>query len=148
VLAGGGLNARAPIVPVPDSRSLSRQRGIPASYRLMHGFGSHTCSFRNAKGERVEFQFRTQQGIRNLTGAKAGHAIAGDRETHQRDPYDAIEDELRVDNLDLATFICVTSIEAMTHNAVLHRSDMLSDATVEEFIDAAARRVVGYLGSS
>jgi AcrR family transcriptional regulator len=54
-------------------------------------------------------------------------------------------DEIRVDDLDLATFICVTSIEAVTHNAVLHRSDMLSDTTVDDFIAAAARLVVGYL---
>ncbi len=41
-------------------------RGIPASYRHMHGFGSHTYSFWNAAGERfwVKFHFRTRQGIR------------------------------------------------------------------------------------
>src|SRR5690606_19098045 len=46
-------------------------RGIPASYRHMHGFGSHTYSFINAQNERfwVKFHFRTQQGIRNLTDA-------------------------------------------------------------------------------
>ena len=38
-------------------------RGIPASYRHMHGFGSHTFSFINANNERfwVKFHFRTQQ---------------------------------------------------------------------------------------
>lgn len=38
-------------------------RGIPASYRHMHGFGSHTFSLINAKGERhwVKFHFHTQQ---------------------------------------------------------------------------------------
>ena len=55
------------------------------------------------------------------------------------------KDELRVDNLELAAFICVTSIEAVTHNAVLHHSKMLSDETTEALIDAAARLVVGYL---
>ncbi|HEY4264852.1 MAG TPA: TetR/AcrR family transcriptional regulator, partial [Micropepsaceae bacterium] len=29
-------------------------------------------------------------------------------------------DELRVTDLELASFVCVTSIEALTHNAVLH----------------------------
>jgi AcrR family transcriptional regulator len=57
------------------------------------------------------------------------------------------EDELRVDDIDLATFVCVTSIEALTHNAVLHRPDMLSDTT-EDFVDAAARLVVGFLEGS
>ena len=32
-------------------------------------------------------------------------------------------DELRVDDLELASFVCVTSIEALTHNAVLHYSE-------------------------
>lgn len=54
-------------------------------------------------------------------------------------------DELRVDDLELATFICVTSIEALTHNAVLHYSKMLSDETMEALIDEGARLVTGYL---
>src|SRR3546814_8349635 len=47
-------------------------RGIPASYRNMHGFGSRTYSFWNEQGERywVKFHFRTQQGIKNITDAK------------------------------------------------------------------------------
>jgi catalase len=68
-------------------------RGIPASYRHMHGFGSHTFSFINAQNERhwVKFHWRTQQGIKNMTDAEAAAAVANDRETHQRDLYDAIE---------------------------------------------------------
>ena len=48
-------------------------RGIPASYRHMHGFGSHTFSLINAENERfwVKFHLRTQQGIKNLTDAEA-----------------------------------------------------------------------------
>ncbi|SEO57080.1 MULTISPECIES: catalase [unclassified Luteibacter] len=69
------------------------ERGIPKSFRHMHGFGSHTYSFINAANERfwVKFTFRTQQGIQNYTDAEAGAAIAGDRETHQRDLYESIE---------------------------------------------------------
>ena len=68
-------------------------RGIPASYRHMHGFGSHTFSFWNKSGERfwVKFHFRTQQGIENLTDAKAAEVISMDRESSQKDLYDAIE---------------------------------------------------------
>lgn len=68
-------------------------RGIPRSYRHMHGFGSHTYSFYNEAGERfwVKFHFKTQQGIENLTDSEAGALIAGDRESHQRDLYEAIE---------------------------------------------------------
>ncbi|MBP7616209.1 MAG: catalase [Steroidobacteraceae bacterium] len=67
-------------------------RGIPASYRHMHGFGSHTFSLLNARNERfwVKFHFRTQQGIRNLTDAEAGAIIGNDRESHQRDLYESI----------------------------------------------------------
>ena len=68
-------------------------RGIPASYRHMHGFGSHTFSLINAKNERfwVKFNWRTQQGIKNMTDAEATTAVGQCRETHQRDLYEAIE---------------------------------------------------------
>jgi catalase len=69
------------------------ERGIPASYRHMHGFGSHTFSFINAKNERfwVKFHHVCQQGIKNLTDAEAEKLIGKDRESHQRDLYEAIE---------------------------------------------------------
>lgn len=68
-------------------------RGIPKSYRHMHGFGSHTYSFINAKQERfwVKYHFRTKQGIENLSDEEAGNLIGNDRESHQRDLFDAIE---------------------------------------------------------
>jgi Tetracyclin repressor-like, C-terminal domain len=53
--------------------------------------------------------------------------------------------ELRVVDLGLAAFVCVTSIEALTHTAVLHRPDLLSDEAVETQVDEAMRLVVGYL---
>ncbi len=68
-------------------------RGIPASYRHMHGFGSHTFSFINAANERywVKFHFKTQQGIKNLTDQEATDLVGKDRESSQRDLYEAIE---------------------------------------------------------
>ena len=68
-------------------------RGIPSSYRHMHGFGSHTFSFLNAQNERfwVKFHFRTHQGIKNLTDAEASELVGRDRESAQRDLYDSIE---------------------------------------------------------
>jgi catalase len=68
-------------------------RGIPASYRHMHGFGSHTFSMINAKNERVwvKYHLRTQQGIKNLTDQEAEAIVAKDRESHQRDLYGSIE---------------------------------------------------------
>lgn len=69
------------------------ERGIPRTYRHMHGFGSHTFSFINADNERfwVKFHFKSQQGIENLTNAEAEAIIGKDRESHQRDLYEAIE---------------------------------------------------------
>lgn len=68
-------------------------RGIPKSYRHMHGFGSHTFSLLNAAGQRswVKFHFRTQQGIENLTDDEAHAVIGADRESHGRDLFEAIE---------------------------------------------------------
>lgn len=68
-------------------------RGIPATYRHMHGFGSHTFSFINAKNKRywVKFHMKSMQGIKNLSDAEAEELIGKDRESHQRDLYEAIE---------------------------------------------------------
>ena len=54
-------------------------------------------------------------------------------------------DEIRGVDLELAAFICVTSIEALTHTAVLRDSDGLSDASMEVLVDEATRLVVQYL---
>ncbi|MDQ0568821.1 arginyl-tRNA--protein-N-Asp/Glu arginylyltransferase [Variovorax paradoxus] len=53
--------------------------------------------------------------------------------------------EIGVDDLELASFVCVTTIEALTHNAVLHHSKVLSDDPMEALIDESARLVTGYL---
>jgi AcrR family transcriptional regulator len=73
-------------------------------------------------------------------------------ETHGREVHalfqaylEAHKRELRVANVPLATFICVTSIEAMTHNAVLHHPEMFTDDAVKTLIDEASRLVTGYL---
>ena len=67
-------------------------RGIPTSYRHMHGYGSHAFSFINAENERiwVKFHFRCMQGIKNLTDSEAEQIIAKDRESNQRDLFNAI----------------------------------------------------------
>lgn len=70
-------------------------RGIPASYRHMHGFGSHTFSFISPQNERfwVKFHFTCQQGIKNLTDAEAETLVGKCRESHQRDLYESIENK-------------------------------------------------------
>ena len=72
---------------------LMSDRGIPRSYREMHGFGSHTYSFINAKNERfwVKFHFVCLQGIHNLTNKESEAVIAKDRESHQKDLFENIE---------------------------------------------------------
>lgn len=68
-------------------------RGIPLSYRHMHGFGSHTFSMINDKNERVwvKFHLVCQQGIKTLTDEEAEKITGKDREAHQRDLYESIE---------------------------------------------------------
>lgn len=68
------------------------ERGIPMSYRHMHGFGSHTFSMYNAKNERtwVKFHWLCQQGIKNLTDAEAEALVGKNRESHQQDLLEAI----------------------------------------------------------
>jgi AcrR family transcriptional regulator len=56
-------------------------------------------------------------------------------------------DEIRAVDLGLAAFVCVTSIEALTHTAVLHQK-LVSDEATEAFVDEATRLVVGYLSCS
>ena len=72
---------------------LFSDRGLPKNFRQMHGFGSHTYSLINAKGERVwvKFHFKSQQGIANITDAESAKIIGADRESHQRDLFEAIE---------------------------------------------------------
>jgi catalase len=69
------------------------ERGIPFSYRHMNGYGSHTFSLINDKNERVwvKFHLKTQQGIKCLTDQDAEAIIAKDRESHQRDLLESID---------------------------------------------------------
>jgi catalase len=72
---------------------LFSDRGLPKSYRHVNGYGSHTYSFINAQNERfwVKFHFKTIQGIQCWTDAEAAKIIGEDRESHQRDLFEAIE---------------------------------------------------------
>jgi catalase len=72
---------------------LMSDRGLPKGYRHVNGYGSHTYSLLNAANERfwVKFHFKTQQGIENLTNREGEALIAKDRESSQRDLFDAID---------------------------------------------------------
>lgn len=72
---------------------LMSDRGLPQSYRHVNGYGSHTYSFINAQNERfwVKFHFKTLQGHQHWTNAEAEQIVARDRESSQRDLFEAIE---------------------------------------------------------
>jgi catalase len=71
---------------------LMSDRGIPKTWRNMHGFGSHTFSWINADGERhwIKYHIRTQQGIENLTQDEADELAGQDPDAHRRDLFNAI----------------------------------------------------------
>ncbi|WP_425274306.1 catalase [Pseudomonas kitaguniensis] len=72
---------------------LFSDRGTPDGFRHMHGFGSHTYSLINARGERhwVKWHYKTKQGIKNLTPEEATRLAGTDPDYAQRDLFSAIE---------------------------------------------------------
>ncbi|WP_299538964.1 catalase [uncultured Streptomyces sp.] len=72
---------------------LMGDRGIPASYRHMNGFGSHTYQWTNAEGEAfwVKYHFETNQGVRSLSNEQAAETVGKDAASHQTDLLQAIE---------------------------------------------------------
>jgi len=72
---------------------LFSDRGLPQGYRFINGYSSHTYSFINADGERfwMKLHFKTAQGIKTWTNAEAAEVVGKDRESSQRDLYEAIE---------------------------------------------------------
>ncbi|WP_204562982.1 catalase [Neobacillus notoginsengisoli] len=72
---------------------LFSDRGIPATFRHMHGFGSHTFKWVNAKGEAywVKYHFKTEQGIANLAVETAAKMAGTNPEYHIEDLHNAIE---------------------------------------------------------
>ena len=73
--------------------TLFSDRGLPLSPRFMNGYGSHTYSFWNERGERywVKFHFKTQQGHRFLTNEEAAKVVGATRESFGEDLQSAIK---------------------------------------------------------
>ena len=73
---------------------LFSDRGLPQGYRFVNGYGSHTYSFINAAEERfwIKLHFKTQQTIKTWSNAQAADVVGKDRESSQRDLFNAIED--------------------------------------------------------
>lgn len=72
---------------------LMSDRGCPQTPMHMNGYGSHTFSLINAKGERhwVKFHFKTLQGHKHYTNAEAEQVIGKTRESYQEALFGAIE---------------------------------------------------------
>jgi catalase len=72
---------------------LMSDRGIPATFRHMHGFGSHTFKWTNAEGDGVwiKYHFKTEQGVKNLTADVAAQIAGENPDFHTEDLFNAIE---------------------------------------------------------
>jgi len=71
---------------------LFSDRGTPRSYRHMNGYSSHTFKWYNAKGQYywVQYHFKTEQGIQNLTREEAVRKAGEDPDHATRDLREAI----------------------------------------------------------
>ncbi|XP_018320827.1 catalase-like [Agrilus planipennis] len=67
-------------------------KGTPDGYRYMDGFGVNTFKLINATGHHIycKFNYLTDQGLRNLTAARARQLEAQDPDYAIRDLYNAI----------------------------------------------------------
>jgi catalase len=72
---------------------LMSDRGIPATLRHLHGFGSHTFKWVNEQGEGVwvKYHFKTEQGIQNLSNEVAAQLAGENPDYHTEDLFNAIE---------------------------------------------------------
>ena len=66
---------------------LMGDRGLPASWREMQGYGSHTYQWINAAGERfwVKYHFKSNQGVKSITGEQAEALAGSDADFYIRD---------------------------------------------------------------
>lgn len=72
---------------------LFSDRGTPDGYRFMNGYSSHTYKWVNEAGEvhYVQYHFKCDQGIKNLTAERAAQLKSEDPDYATRDLYEAIE---------------------------------------------------------
>lgn len=72
---------------------LMSDRGLPVAPMYMNGYGSHTYSLWNDKGERfwVKFHFKTMQGHKHYTNAEAEEVVGKTRESYQEALFGTIE---------------------------------------------------------
>jgi AcrR family transcriptional regulator len=73
----------------------------------------------------------------DAVGRYAGTFVRGYLEAHRS--------EIDVPDLDLAAFVLTSTVESLTHNAVLHRPDVLSDDKAGSFVDEVTGLLLRYL---
>ncbi|MFC3039286.1 catalase [Virgibacillus xinjiangensis] len=73
---------------------LHGDRGIPATYRHMNGYGSHTFKWVNEQGEQfwVKYHFVSDQGVKGLDPELADKIAGENPDYHREDLYNAIEE--------------------------------------------------------
>jgi len=71
---------------------LMGDRGLPASWREMNGYGSHTFQWINAAGERfwVKYHFISRQGVKAMSAAVAAQIAGENADFYRQDLFDAI----------------------------------------------------------
>ncbi|XP_010780046.1 catalase-like [Notothenia coriiceps] len=71
---------------------LFSDRGLPDGFRHMNGYGSHTFKMVNTQGEPFycKFHFKTDQGIKNMSGEEAERLAASNPDYAIGDLYNAI----------------------------------------------------------
>lgn len=72
---------------------LMSDRGIPATLRHMHGFGSHAFKWVNVNGQGVwvKYHFNTEQGVKNLDVELAAKLAGENPDYHIEDLFFAID---------------------------------------------------------
>lgn len=74
---------------------LFSDRGIPYSYRTMHGYGSHTFKWVNSDNQVffVKYHLKTMQGIKNIEDSELADKFAGTHpDFHRADLHQAIDE--------------------------------------------------------
>lgn len=73
---------------------LHGDRGIPATWRHMNGYGSHTFKWVNEQGEAfwVKYHFISDQGVKNLDEPTANQIAGENPDYHTEDLFNAIEE--------------------------------------------------------
>jgi NAD(P)-dependent dehydrogenase (short-subunit alcohol dehydrogenase family) len=112
------------------------------------GIGKALCKELVVRGATVVIGDIRIDAAQVLGGSKISRLMSEMVYALVRGYLQAHRDEIDVEDLDLAAFVVVTTVEALTHAAVLRRPDILTDEKARQFVDDVTRLVVRYLRTS